>query len=48
MEVGGRDSIDCTLKDRKKVFFKVGIRYLGSIDDGDRRDRRINGEVFWA
>lgn len=46
--MGGRDAIDCTLKDRMEVFFEVGMRYLGRIGDGDRRDRRTDGEVFWA
>lgn len=47
-EVGGRDTIDCTLEDRMGVFFKVGMRYPERISDGDRRDRRTDGEVFWA
>ena len=47
-EVGGRDSIDRTLKNRMEVFFKVEIRYLGRIDGGYKRDRRIDGEVFWV
>ena len=46
-EVGGRDSIDCTLEDGMEVFFKVGMRYPWRIGDGDRRVRRIDGEVFW-
>ena len=44
IEVGGRDSIDCTLKDRMEVFFKVGMRYL--VGGGDRGVRRTDGEVF--
>ena len=45
--MGERESIDCTLKNRMEVF-KVGMRYPGRIDDGDRRDRRIDDEVFWV
>ena len=43
-EVGGRDTIDCTLEDRMEVFVNVGIRYPGRISDGDRRDRRTDGD----
>ena len=46
--MGGRDTIDYTLKDRIEVFFKVEMRYLERIGDSDRRDRRTNGEVFWV
>ena len=46
--MGGRDLIYRTLKNRMEVFFKVGMRYLGRIGDGDRRGRRTDGEDFWA
>ena len=29
-----------------EVFVKVGVLYLERISDGDRRDRRTDGEVF--
>ena len=43
-----RDSIDYILKNRMEVFIKIEVRYSERIDDGDRRDRRTDGEVFWA
>ena len=46
--MGGRNSIDYTLENRMEIFFEVGMRYLERISDGDRRDRRTDGEVFWA
>ena len=36
MEVRGRNTIDCSLEDRSKVFFERRIRYLGRGSGGDR------------
>ena len=38
MEVRGRNTIDCSLKDRNKVFFEIWIRYLERGSGGDRGD----------
>ena len=36
MNVRGRNTIDCSLKDRNKVFLKIRIRYLGRGNGGER------------
>ena len=38
MDVRGRNTIDCSLEDRNKVFFEIRIRYLGRGSGGDRGD----------
>ena len=50
MNMRGRNTIDCSLEDRNKVFFEIRIRYLGRGSDGDRGGERTgcgDGELSY-